>query len=78
MDIAFHAEGRYGFGMATELRAGRSGESNPVWGGWGGRDFGAPVCRTALGPTQPPMQWLYGPLHRDNAAGTWRLAPTLM
>ena len=36
---------------------------------WGAR-FSAPA-QTALGPTQPPIQWVPG-LSRGKAAGAWR------
>jgi len=41
-------------GTATELRTGRPVGRMPVWA-----RFSAP-SRPALGPTQPPVQWLLG------------------
>jgi hypothetical protein len=38
--------------------------------GWG-RDF-LHLCRPALGPIQPPVQWILGLFSGFKAAGTWR------
>jgi len=38
---------------------------------WWGQDFPHPF-RLALGPTQPPIQWVFP---RDTAAGVWHLPP---
>jgi len=60
---------------SASLRAGRSGDRNPV----GGRDF-ANRSRPALGLTQPPIQWVLwhsrGKLRRD-ADNPPHLAPRL-
>ena len=42
-------------GIATELRAGRSAIESRWWG----RDF-SHLSTRALGPTQPPVQWVPG------------------
>jgi len=40
-----------------------------------GRDFPHP-SRPALGPTQPPIQWILGLSRGGKAAGAWRWPPT--
>jgi hypothetical protein len=53
--------------VGIEIRYGL--ESQGIKSRWG-RDFPHP-SRPALGPTQPPVQWVPG-LYRVNAAGSWR------
>ena len=55
--ISIFASGEPGrsVGIATELRAGTFRGSNSG----GGRDF-SHLSRPALGPTQPPVQWVSG------------------
>ena len=43
----------------NSLRPGLLGDRIPVGGGGGGGDFPHP-SRPALGPTQPPVQWVLG------------------
>ena len=49
---------RYGIdGLGIEFRWGRNIQH---------------LSRPALGPTQPPMQWVPGPSPGDKVAGAWR------
>jgi len=49
----------------------RYGLDGPVIDIWWGRDFSHP-SRPALGPTQPPIQWVPGLFPGGKAAEAWR------
>ena len=53
-------------GIATRYRLDGPGIESPC-----GQDF-PHLSRLALGPTQPPIQWVPGLLPGGKAAGTWR------
>ena len=56
MYVQLHEEGRdSSVGIATRYRLDGPG----IESRWGGRDFPHP-SRPALGPTQPPIQWVLG------------------
>ena len=54
------------FGIATHY-----GLEGPGMESWRGRDF-PHLSRPALGPTQPPIQWVLGIYRGGKAAGAWR------
>jgi hypothetical protein len=58
--------------VGTVTRYGLDGpEIESRWG----RDFSQPP-RSALGPTQPPIQWVPGLFPGGKATGAWSLPPT--
>ena len=59
--------------VGTATRYGLDGEGIESW--WVG-DFPHP-SRPAMGPTQPPVQWVPGLFTGGKAAGAWRQPPTL-
>jgi len=69
----FPREGRdSSVGMATRYGLDGPGVESRL-----GRDF-SHLCRTALGPTQRPIQWVSGPFAMGKAAGAWCLPTNLM
>jgi len=57
-------------GIATRYRRGCPGIESQ----WG-REFPHP-SKPALGPNQPPIQWVPGLFPEGKAAGAWRRPPT--
>ena len=53
----------------------RYGLEGPAIESWRGRDFPHPF-RPALGPTQPPIQWVPGLFPGGKEAEAWRWPPT--
>jgi hypothetical protein len=56
-------------GTATRYGLDGAGIESRWW-----QDFSHPSTR-ALGPTQPPLEWVPGPFHEDNSAGLWCYHP---
>ena len=68
---SFQAVGRdSSVGIAT-----RYGLDGPWIDSWWGQYFPHP-SKQALGPTQPPIQWVPGLIPGGKAAGAWRWPPT--
>jgi hypothetical protein len=63
-----------GRGSSIGIATGYGLDGPEIESRWG-RDFPHP-CRPALGPTQPPIQWVPG-LFRGTVTGTWCWPPTL-
>ena len=60
-------------GIATRLHGGRSGDRILV----GARDFSPKLPSLALGPTQPPVEWVLGFFLWFKAAGALHIPPRL-